>query len=353
MIRRFLTLLGRFGPYIVAFVVGIVLVISTFRSHFVTPAAPGSTEEVLFEVAKNANLQTVGDTLEAKGLVRHSYAVVWAGKAKGSDKLDFWPGEYRLSPGMTPSKILEVLLSHQIVQHPITVPEGVNIYDVTQIIMKSGLVSEEEVRRVMSDRSLMIKLDIPAMTPEGYIAPETYEFSRPINAEQILTRFVEGGKKRLDEKLRDWKERAKELGFTPYQVLVLASIVEKETAKPEERGTIASVFHNRLRIGMPLQSDPTVIYGLMPNFNGNLTKEDLKRPGPYNTYLNTGLPPTPICNPSPDSIHAVLYPAETDFLYFVGKGDGGHHFSKTYKEHQVAVANFQRGAGGGAPAGLP
>ncbi len=344
MIRRFLTLLGRFGPYIIAFVIGVLIVINVFRSHFVTPVKPGSNEIVPFEVPPNANLQSISESLESRGLVRHAYSVYYLSKAKSVDKLTILAGEYELSPGMTPQKILDVLLSKKIIQHPITVPEGVNIYDVSQIVARSGLVSEDDIKRVMSDRALMIKLDIPALTPEGYIAPETFEFSRPVTAEQIISRFVEEGKKRLDEKLHDWKERAKELGYTPYQVLVLASIVEKETAKPEERGQIASVFHNRLRIGMPLQSDPTVIYGMMPSFNGNLTKDDLKRPGPYNTYLNTGLPPTPICNPSPDSIHAVLYPDDTDFLYFVGKGDGGHHFSKTYKEHQLAVANFQRGS---------
>ena len=186
-----------------------------------------------------------------------------------------------------------------------------------------------------------MKLSIPSLTPEGFIFPETYSFSRPVTAHEIVERIVEEGRKRLDERLKGWKERGQQLGFNPYQVLVLASIIEKETGKPEERGVISSVFHNRLRIAMPLQSDPTVIYGIQ-NFDGNLTKEHLKTPGPYNTYLNTGLPPTPICNPGLDAIKAAVYPEDTDYLYFVGKGDGSHQFSATYKEHQRAVDNFQR-----------
>ena len=343
MIRKLFSILGKVGPYLVAFAIGVIVVHTGFKSRFVTPVQPGSAEKVFFEIPQKANMDSISRNLEERGLLRHWYSVYLLSKLKGEEKLNILAGEYELSPGMTPSQILNHLLSRQIVQHGITIPEGVNVFDVIQIIGRSGLVTEEDVRRVVSDRTLMVKLDIPALTPEGFLAPETLQFSKPVTAEQIVTRFVEEGKKRIDDRLKDWKARAKELGFTPYQAIILASVVEKESAKPEERTIVSSVFHNRLRIGMPLQSDPTVIYGLMPNFSGNITKDDLKRPGPYNTYLNTGLPPTPIANPSPEAIHAVLYPDDTDFLYFVAKGDGSHHFSATYKEHQAAVQNFQRG----------
>ncbi|MFN8390394.1 MAG: endolytic transglycosylase MltG [Bdellovibrionota bacterium] len=350
MFRRFLSALGRVGGYLIAFIIGIVFVQYLYKTNFAA-VQPGSTEHVYFEVGKGSNLRTISEELEKRGLIKHWYSLYWLSKFKAdADGLKILAGEYDLSPGLSPFKIFEILLSGKIVQHPITIPEGVNVRDIAQVMAKSGLVSLEDAKRSLSDRNLMVSLEIPALTPEGYLYPETYNFSRPITSDQIVIRIVQEGMKKMDEGIRSWKERAAELGFSPYQMLTLASIIEKETAKAEERGLIASVFHNRLRIGMPLQSDPTVIYGL-PDFNGNLTKEDLKTPSPYNTYLNTGLPPTPICNPSLASLKAALYPDETDYLYFVGKGDGGHHFSATYKEHQLAVKNFQQG--GQAPAAAP
>jgi UPF0755 protein len=343
MLRNFLSALGRVGGYLIAFIIGVFFVSHAIKSNFLSAAQPGSTAQVYFEVGKGSNLRTISEQLEKQGVVKHWYSLYYLSKFKGdSAALKILAGEYELSPGYTPQKIFEVLTSGKIVQHPLTIPEGVNVHDVAQLMAKTGLVSLEDAQRALSDRNLMLQLDIPALTPEGYLYPETYNFSRPINAEQIVSRVVQEGMKKMDDGIRGWQDRAKEIGFTPYQMLTLASIIEKETSKSEERGLIASVFHNRLRIGMPLQSDPTVIYGI-PDFNGNLTKEDLKTPGPYNTYLNTGLPPTPICNPSLDSLKAALYPEETDYLYFVGKGDGSHHFSATYKEHQQAVKNFQQG----------
>ena len=139
---------------------------------------------------------------------------------------------------------------------------------------------------------------------------------------------------------KEFEARTLELGLTQEEVVNLASIIEKETGRAEERPLIASVFKNRLKKGIPLASDPTIIYGIK-DFSGNLTRKDLAKPGPYNSYLNLGLPPTPIANPGRDSIRAVLYPAETDFLYFVSKNDGNHHFSKTEAEHMAAVRKYQ------------
>lgn len=343
LLRRVLAALGRFGVYVIAFVIGLGAVSAWFKSNFLAPISPGSTEFVQFEVPKGANLQTVAEELEKQHLVRKAFSISLQRFVQSDpERLNNikW-GEYSLSPGMTPKKILETIVNGKLVEHPVTIPEGVNLSDVAQIIAKTGLTTVDEVKSAMASRSLLLEMEIPALSAEGYLAPETYNFSRPVTADQIVGRIIQEGSKRRDDGLRGWKDRAKELGFTPYQMMILASIVEKETAKPEERGTIASVFHNRLRIGMPLQSDPTVIYGIS-NFNGNLTKDDLKNPGPYNTYLNTGLPPTPICNPGLDSLRAVLYPDDTDYLYFVAKGDGSHHFSATYKEHQAAVNTYQK-----------
>ncbi len=343
MFRSFLSALGRVGIYLLAFVIGVVVVLSWYKSNVVAPIQPGSTEKVYFEVKKGATLDSIIEDLEKKQLIKNAFAVstvIKAFKDKSADK-NIQQGEYELSPGMKPLEIFDKLTSGKTVQHPVTIPPGMNMNNVIDIMAKTGLANEAEIRAAMTDRTLMVELDIPALIPEGFLFPETYFFSKPVTAKEMVVRIVREGNKHMDEGIRNWRDRSKELGFTPYQVLTLASIIEKETGKPEERGVIASVFHNRLRIGMPLQSDPTVIYGIV-DFNGNLTKEHLKTPGPYNTYLNTGLPPTPICNPGLDSLKAALYPEDTDYLYFVGKGDGSHQFSSTYREHTQAVNSYQK-----------
>lgn len=344
MFRAFLSILGRVGGYLIAFVIGIILVHGWFKTNFLEPVSKNPNEKVYFEVAKGSNLRKISEELEKRGVIKHWYALYYLSKLKAgdTDQLKILAGEYELSPALSPLSIFAVLTSGKIVQHPLTIPPGVNMNDVAAIMAKTQLVTLDASLAAMNDRNLMVELDIPAVIPEGFLFPETYLFSRPIDAREMIIRIVQEGNKRMDEGIRNWRERSKELGFTPYQTLTLASVIEKETGKPEERGRIASVFHNRLRIGMPLQSDPTVIYGI-PNFSGNITKEDLRAPGPYNTYINTGLPPTPICNPGLESLKAALYPDDTDYLYFVSRGDGSHQFSATYKEHQAAVNNFQKG----------
>lgn len=341
--RKFIVLVGKNGTYILAFLFGVVLASLWFKVNFMRPAIPGSTEQVSFEIAKGSTPSAIFEELEKKNLVKHSYALSFFGKFKKNQagQLNIMAGEYSLSPGLTPKEILNILVGGKIVQHPITIPEGFNKNDIAKLIVESKLASAEDVKKAMSNNALFAKAGIPSNSPEGYLFPETYNFSRPVTAEQILARIIDEGQKRIDERLKGWKEKAKDIGFKPYEVLIIASIIEKETGYEEERRTIASVIYNRLRLEMPLQSDPIVIYGI-PNFNGNLTKEDLKTPGLYNSYVNSGLPPTPICNPGLKSIEAALFPEDSDFLYFVGKGDGTHQFSVTYKEHQQAVNQYQK-----------
>jgi len=242
---------------------------------------------------------------------------------------------------MSPPEIFDNLVGKKIITHPVTIPEGTNLIQLPTILAKSGLVTEGEVKVALYNRAMLQKLEISGGTPEGWLFPETYNLSRPATAESIITRIVTEGKARIETQLKGWRERAGELKMTAQQIIILASIIEAEAKKPNERPMISSVYFNRLRLEMPLQSDPTVIYGI-PDFKGNLTKENLRTPGPYNTYINVGLPPSPICNPGIESIKAALYPDDTDFIYFVAKGDGSHFFSSTYKEHQQAVNNFQK-----------
>ena len=175
-------------------------------------------------------------------------------------------------------------------------------------------------------------------TLEGYLFPETYHFYRGMDPEEVIRSMVNQFKKVSGPELTRETSR---MGISESQAVILASIIEKETSVPEEKPLISAVFHNRLTRGMPLQSDPTVIYGIK-NFNGNLTKEDLQRPTPYNTYVRTGLPPSPICNPGKDSLVAALHPAPVPYLYFVSKNDGSHHFSFEIENHNRAVWNYQK-----------
>lgn len=341
--RKFIIIVGKNGTYILAFLFGVVIASIWFKVSFMRAVNPGSTEEVSFEVAKGSTPNAIFEELEKKNLVKHAYALSFFGKFKKNQagQLNILAGEYSLSPSLTPKEILNILVGGKIVQHPITIPEGFNKNDIAKLIVESKLASTEDVQKAMTNNAIIAKLGIPSNSPEGYLFPETYNFSRPVTAEQIIIRIIEEGQKRIGENLKGWKEKAKDLGFKPYEILIVASIIEKETGYQEERRIIASVIYNRLRLGMPLQSDPIVIYGI-PNFNGNLTKEDLKTPGLYNSYVNPGLPPTPICNPGIKSIEAALFPEDSDYLYFVSKGDGTHQFSVNYKEHQQAVNQYQK-----------
>ncbi|MDP2973069.1 MAG: endolytic transglycosylase MltG, partial [Deltaproteobacteria bacterium] len=176
------------------------------------------------------------------------------------------------------------------------------------------------------------------LTLEGYLFPDTYHFIKEMEPEEVIRMMVHQFRKIFGP---DLIEKASQMGITPREAVTLASIIEKEASLSEEKPLVSAVFHNRLKRRIPLQSDPTVIYGIS-NFDGNLTKEHLLTPTPYNTYLILGLPPTPICNPGKESIIAALHPASAPYLYFVSKNDGSHHFSESFEEHQRAVGKYQK-----------
>lgn len=349
MLRKIFALLGQYSLYVIAFALGILVIRVWFVTTFFRPLDSASTRTVNILVDKGANLKKIAQKLEEEKVVKKWYSVYFLGKIKdnGPDvNIDnIQKGEYEVSPALTPAQILDIFLEHKTKQRQITIPEGTNIRDVRKIILEAKLAKPEELDEVLNSRDLMLSLDITGANAEGFLYPETYNFSRPITAKDIVSRIILEGQKKLEENIPGWKKRAAELGFTPYQVITLASIIEKESSKNDDRAKIASVFFNRLRIGMPLQSDPTVIYGIF-DFDGNLTKDHLKTPTPYNTYLNPGLPPSPIASPSLDSVKAALYPVDTDYLYFVSRKDGTHQFSATYREHVNAVNSYQRSNAG-------
>lgn len=289
-----------------------------------------------FVVHEGATLNQVAADLKTAHMIRNSTLFRLAGRFKGYDH-HIKAGEYRLNNAMPPLKILEILKEGRIMTHPITIPEGFTLNQIADLLDQKGLSDKASFMKFTKDKNRIERLDFSGNTLEGYLYPDTYRFRRNETAEKIIHAMVS----RFRKIVSPYETRIKETGMTLKQVITLASIVEKETGAPEERPMIARVFLNRLKKNMRLESDPTVIYGIN-NFNGNLTKKDLKTKTPYNTYVIKGLPPGPIANPGLASIKAVLNPAEGDYYFFVSKNNGTHYFSRTLKEHNRAVRRFQK-----------
>ena len=246
-------------------------------------------------------------------------------------------GEYHFDSGTLPLPILQTLASGDVTHYEVTLVEGLNFRDTRRALeQQPKLVA---VLEGMTADQVMTVLGHPDQLPEGRFLAETYRYTAGSTDVAILRRAYRDMQTLLH---REWQQRAPQLPYkTPYEALIMASIIEKETALPEERPRIAGVMVRRLQKGMRLQTDPTVIYGLGEDFDGNLRRRDLRSDTPYNTYTRSGLPPTPIATPGPDSIHAALHPAAGNELYFVASGNGGHQFSATLKQHNRAVRRYQ------------
>lgn len=248
-------------------------------------------------------------------------------------------GSYEITPGTTPRSLLNMLVRGEESLRTVTVVEGWNWRQVRQALAKAEHLKPDS--RNLSDEALMAQLGRPGVTPEGRIYPDTYAYAKGSSDWAVLQRAMKAMDKHLQEA---WQARQADVSLkSPEDVLVLASIVEKETGKGTDRPLISGVFHNRLRIGMRLQTDPTVIYGLGEAFDGNLRRTHLTTDTPWNTYTRAGLPPTPIAMPGKAALLAAVQPAKTQALYFVAKGDGSSHFSATLDEHNRAVNRYQRG----------
>ncbi len=248
-------------------------------------------------------------------------------------------GEFEIIHSLNTYQLLLHLVSGKSIRHKVTIPEGETFMQITERLNHAGLADKEVLISLKNDPELLKKTGVPDLkTLEGFLYPETYFFSKAETERQVLSAMILQYRRVFNS---DFRKRAKEIGMSEYNVLTLASIVEKETGTDSDRPLIASVFHNRLKRKMRLDSDPTVIYGIK-NFDGNLTRKHLRTSTPYNTYRRYGLPPTPISNPGRASLHSVLYPAEKNYLYFVARGDGSSQFSKTLTEHNKAVWKYQK-----------
>lgn len=292
---------------------------------------------------RGSSIRTLAKQLKDQGLLANEkYFLVW-GKLRGqSTRLQ--AGEYRLTPQSTLASLLEDMVRGKVIQHNITLIEGHTFRQILQAIQQHPAVTAQlldQEGKPLSDEAIMEKLGHAGEHPEGRFYPDTYAITHGITDTELLQRAYNTMEKILME---EWQQREKGLPFkTPYQALIMASIVEKESAVAEERPLIAGVFINRLRKRMRLQTDPTVIYGI-ENYDGNIRFRDLRKDTPYNTYTRHGLSPTPIALPGREAIHATLHPDKTPYLYFVAYGDGSgrHYFSKTLAEHEKAVDKYQR-----------
>jgi UPF0755 protein len=318
-----------------SFFVLVILLAVGLGLCLVTPREKTGKEEV-FIVREGLPLREITTELQDRRLIKNKTLFMFWARLMGYSR-QIKTGEYALSPTMSPMEILEKLRKGMIMTHPVTIPEGFNMEQIALLLEEKGLVDKEAFLGLAKDPTTVRRFGVSGPSLEGYLYPDTYHFGRGVSSMSILETMVN----HFWEVVLPYTKGLEKAGLEMEEVVILASIVEKETGLAEERPTIASVFLNRLKRGMRLASDPTVIYGL-DAFDGNLRKADLSKKTPYNTYVIRGLPPGPIANPGLDSIKAVIFPEETDYLYFVSKNDGSHHFSKTLSEHNRAVETYQK-----------
>ncbi len=293
-------------------------------------------EGMTYELKPGATIRSVAQELSDEEVLRKPVLLRllarWSGQASRLKA-----GEYHLPSGITPPQLLEILTSARVVQHALTIIEGWTFKQLMAAVRRDEALTQ--TLQDTPDDQIMSRLGFETIHPEGRFYPDTYHFPRATTDVEFLQRAY----RRMEQFLLEaWEQRDKDLPLnTPEEALILASIIEKETGIPEERSKIAGVFVRRLKKGMRLQTDPTVIYGMGEAYDGNIRRRDLAADTPYNTYVHAGLTPTPIAMPSGAAIEAALHPEPGKALYFVATGDGGHHFSATLEEHNDAVRRYQ------------
>jgi len=311
---------------------------SMFRGFATTPANAQQEEPQVFVVASGQGPGQIARALAAAGLIADArwfkLLVRWQGVGP---KLK--AGEYELAPAMTPEEILDRLQKGGVVTYTVTIPEGYRINEIAEVFATAGLADAREFRERALRKAAAETFglaDAPHL--EGYLFPDTYRFAKGLPVDALLGAMVDRFRQAWTP---EWAARAAELGWTQHQIVTLAAIVEKETGAALERPLIAAVFHNRLKADWKLQTDPTVIYGIV-DFDGNLTRRHLETDHPYNTYTRKGLPPGPIASPGAKALEAALYPVETEYMFFVACGnDGTHEFNVTLAEHNADVERCQ------------
>ena len=329
LIRRLLT-----WSLVAGLLLTAVLVFQLLRfQHGAIPLASGPA---VFLIRSGSNIKSISQELARQKIIDDPWLFILLAKLRGMETR-VRAGEYQLEPGLTADELLEKFTQGNAIQYKLTIIEGWSFRQMLAAIAEDPVI--ESTLQGKTDAEIMALLGHPGQHPEGLFFPDTYRFPKGTSDLDFLRRSYQVMQKHLE---REWSQRVPGLPLkSSYEALILASIIEKETGAGFERPLIAGVFVERLKRKMRLQTDPTIIYGLGPDFDGNIRYRDLRKDTPYNTYLRAGLTPTPIALPGLDSIHAALNPAATDALYFVSKGDGTHQFSATLEEHNAAVSRYQ------------
>ena len=296
---------------------------------------PQNLKPLIVEIERGESVVNIARKLKKRGIIKSELIFIFEALRTGTyNKIK--AGEYAFYPYQSISEILTYLREGRVYLRKITIPEGATLWQIADILEKNKICKREEFLSFAEDPLIAESFELPGPTLEGYLYPDTYFFHKDTPPEVIIQTMVENFWKHWEK----FKDIAKKKKKSLKEVITLASIVEKEALYSEEKPLIAAVYLNRLKKGMPLQADPTINYALR-KFRRLTYRDYYSVKSPYNTYLNSGLPPTPICNPGEDSIRAVLFPARVSYLYFVAKGDGTHYFSRTYKEHLRAIKKIR------------
>jgi UPF0755 protein len=313
---------------------------SYYQSALGTPMSEVPSE-VLYEIRQGSYLSKVAADLEARGLIKNDKALMIYAKLNGQSN-SLKVGEYAIGPQMTAVQILNTLTSGKSVGRSFTIPEGLNVFEIAEMYEEEGFGKRTDFLNLVFDPAFVKEvLGYSANSLEGYLFPETYSLTKFTSTKDLLRKMVLAFNEVYIKQIGESAPK----GWTKHQVVTLASIIEKETGAPEERPLISSVFHNRMKKNMRLQTDPTILYGIALDNKKvilKITRDDIRRYHPYNTYTINGLPPGPIANPGAEALAAVIDPEDSNYLYFVSQNDGTHIFSETYEQHASAVRRFQQ-----------
>lgn len=333
MVKRFLAAAG------VVVVVGLAAVAGGYVYWQQRLSAPVTLEEpALYQVPAGAGFNQVVRELESQGFIKDAWAFQLLARVEPERVPRLRVGEYQLTPGMSGLELIALLGSNNVVTYPLTIPEGWTFRQMRELLDSAPKL--ENRTAALSDDEIMSLLDREGTFPEGWFFPDTYRYHLGMSDVDILRQALSRMEQILEEV---WDGRDDDLTIdTPYEALIMASLIERETGAPEERREIAGVFKRRMEQGMRLQTDPTVIYGMGERYEGRITRADLREATPYNTYVIDGMPPTPIALPGRASLEAAVSPLPGETLYFVSRGDGTHHFSRTLREHNNAVNRYIR-----------
>lgn len=315
----------------------IAVATATLIAWLLHRGGPPLAEPVTIAVQQGDRLADVADRLVRQGVLRAPGPFLWWARLTGKDR-DVRAGEFQIASPLSPVELLARITQPPDALHTVTIPEGLTVQEVVGLLAAAGLGSRERFQALLADPAFLGEEGLPAEGPEGYLFPDTYFFGAGTSPDRVLRTMTRRFREVFTPAMAGCGSAR---GLSPHQVVTLASLVEEETARPEERPLVAAVFTNRLKHGMPLQADPTLLYGRV-NGDRRITRSDLARATSYNTYTTRGLPPTPIANPGRAALEAACAPADVPYLYFVARGDGSHEFNTDLERHNQAVARLRK-----------